>query len=355
MPASSDTAAILSDARARLAAAFGGPAQASHTLLDWYDRHARDLPWRAPPGAAARPEPYRVWLSEIMLQQTTVATVKDYFERFVARWPAVGDLAAAPLEDVLHAWQGLGYYARARNLHRCARAVVQDHGGVFPDTEDGLRALPGIGAYTAAAIAAIAFDRPATVVDGNVERVMARLHGVETPLPDAKPVLRRLAALTAPDDRPGDYAQATMDLGATVCTARSPKCLLCPWSGGLRRASPGHRGRAAAPGGEEGETGAPRHRVVDRGAGRAGHAAPPARKRPARRHDGVPRHRLDRSGAHWRAAHRHYRGTPRRIGQPCLYPFPAGTRGADGARRRLQRPKRSGRIRPGSTGRPCRA
>ena len=232
MPASSDTAAILYDARARLTAAFGGPAQASHALLDWYDRHARDLPWRVPPGAAARPDPYRVWLSEIMLQQTTVATVKDYFERFVACWPAVGDLAAAPLEDVLHGWQGLGYYARARNLHRCARAVVQDHGGAFPDTEDGLRALPGIGAYTAAAIAAIAFGRPATVVDGNVERVMARLHAVETPLPDAKPLLARLAALTAPDDRPGDYAQATMDLGATVCTARSPKCLLCPWSAG---------------------------------------------------------------------------------------------------------------------------
>ena len=268
MPASSDTAAILSDARARLAAAFGGPAQASHTLLDWYDRHARDLPWRAPPGAAARPEPYRVWLSEIMLQQTTVATVKDYFERFVARWPAVGDLAAAPLEDVLHAWQGLGYYARARNLHRCARAVVQDHGGVFPDTEDGLRALPGIGAYTAAAITAIAFDRPATVVDGNVERVMARLHGVETPLPDAKPVLRRLAALTAPDDRPGDYAQATMDLGRrsarhgrrNACCARGPRVApRIAWASrpGCRAGRRRRRNRCAAAscGGSRGRTG----------------------------------------------------------------------------------------------------
>ncbi|MXY39179.1 MAG: A/G-specific adenine glycosylase [Rhodospirillaceae bacterium] len=224
--------AALSAAGARLEADFGGPAPASAALLGWYGRHARDLPWRVPPGAAGRPDPYRVWLSEIMLQQTTVAAVAGYFARFVARWPAVGDLAAAPLDDVLHAWQGLGYYARARNLHRCARAVVQEHGGVFPDTEDGLRALPGIGAYTAAAIAAIAFGRPATVVDGNVERVMARLHAVETPLPAAKPVLRRLAALTTPNDRPGDYAQAVMDLGATVCTARAPQCLLCPWSAG---------------------------------------------------------------------------------------------------------------------------
>ncbi|MDE0148658.1 MAG: A/G-specific adenine glycosylase [Rhodospirillaceae bacterium] len=228
--------AALSAAGARLEAGFGGPAQASAALLDWYGRHARDLPWRVPTGAAGRPDPYRVWLSEIMLQQTTVAAVAGYFARFVARWPAVGDLAAAPLDDVLHAWQGLGYYARARNLHRCARAIMQEHGGVFPDTEDALRALPGIGAYTAAAVAAIAFGRPATVVDGNVERVMARLHAVETPLPAAKPVLRRLAALTTPDGgpdgRPGDYAQAVMDLGATVCTARAPQCLLCPWSAG---------------------------------------------------------------------------------------------------------------------------
>ena len=232
MPASDATDALLPAAAARLSSAFGSPAQASQTLLGWYDRHARDLPWRAPPGTAERPDPYRVWLSEIMLQQTTVAAVRPYFARFTERWPAVGDLAAAPLDEVLHAWQGLGYYARARNLHRCARAVVDDHNGVFPDTEDGLRALPGIGAYTAAAIAAIAFGRPATVVDGNVERVMARLHAVETPLPAAKPVLKRLAALTTPGDRPGDYAQAVMDLGAAVCTARSPQCLLCPWSAG---------------------------------------------------------------------------------------------------------------------------
>ena len=232
MPASSDTDALLSAAAARLAEAFGGPETASHVLLEWYGRHARELPWRIRPGNGERPEPYRVWLSEIMLQQTTVAVVKDYFARFLGRWPTVRDLAAAPQADVLHAWQGLGYYARARNLHRCARAVVQDHGGAFPDTEDGLRALPGIGAYTAAAVAAIAFGRTATVVDGNVERVMARMHAVETPLPAAKPVLKRLAALTTPGDRAGDYAQAVMDLGATVCTARSPQCLLCPWSAG---------------------------------------------------------------------------------------------------------------------------
>ena len=242
--------AVLTAAGARLDAAFGGPAQASAALLDWYGRHARDLPWRIPPGAAARKDPYpdayRVWLSEIMLQQTAVAAVKAYFARFVARWPTVEDLAAAPLDDVLHAWQGLGYYARARNLHRCARTVAQEHGGVFPDTEEGLRALPGIGAYTAAAVAAIAFGRPATVVDGNVERVMARLHAVETPLPAAKPLLGRLAGLTTPaggpQHRPGDYAQAVMDLGAMVCTARSPKCLLCPWSAGC---SAHRRGMAA--------------------------------------------------------------------------------------------------------------
>ena len=233
MPDSDDNAALLSAAEARLAEAFGGPDKAARALLDWYDRHARDLPWRAPPGSNARPDPYRVWLSEIMLQQTTVAAVAGYFARFVARWPTVDDLAAAPLGDVLHAWQGLGYYARARNLHRCAVAVAQEHGGIFPDSEEALRALPGIGAYTAAAVAAIAFGRPATVVDGNVERVTARLHAVETPCyrrPNR--CSKRLAALTVPRDRPGDYAQATMDLGATVCTARSPQCLLCPWSAG---------------------------------------------------------------------------------------------------------------------------
>jgi len=221
-------------------------------LLRWYDRHRRTLPWRAKPGEA--PDPYRVWLSEIMLQQTTVATVGAYFDRFVARFPSVGALANATLEDVLHAWQGLGYYARARNLHACARAVMTVHGGAFPDTVEGLRELPGIGAYTAAAIAAIAFDRKAAAVDGNVERVVARLFAVETPLPGAKAELRRLAETLVPDRRAGDFAQALMDLGATVCTPRAPKCILCPLQAlcrgralGLAEVLPRRRARAARP------------------------------------------------------------------------------------------------------------
>jgi A/G-specific adenine glycosylase len=203
-------------------------------LLAWYDRHARRLPWRVPPDERAvgvAPDPYRVWLSEIMLQQTTVAAVKGYFDAFLDRWPRLADLAAAPREEVMKAWAGLGYYSRARNLKACAEAVADRHGGVFPDTEEGLRALPGIGPYTAAAIAAIAFDRPAPVVDGNVERVLSRVFAVEAPLPAAKPEIRRLAALLTPADRPGDYAQAVMDLGATICTPKRPACGLCPWSG----------------------------------------------------------------------------------------------------------------------------
>lgn len=207
-------------------------AELAGDLLRWYDAHARDLPWRAPPGAGERADPYRVWLSEVMLQQTTVPTVKARFERFLALWPSVADLAVASLEDVLKEWAGLGYYARARNLHAAARVLATAHGGVFPDTVDGLAALPGVGPYTAAAIAAIAFDRPETVVDGNVERVVARLFAVTTSLPQAKGELRRLAATLTPTQRPGDYAQAVMDLGATVCTPRAPKCLLCP----IRRA-----------------------------------------------------------------------------------------------------------------------
>lgn len=199
----------------------------SEILLAWYDGNRRRLPWRAAPGA--RVDPYRVWLSEIMLQQTTVATVGPYFESFVARWPSVTDLAAAELDDVLHAWQGLGYYARARNLHRCARYVAGELGGVFPDQEAGLRKLPGVGAYTSAAIAAIAFGRRSVVMDGNVERVMARVFAVREPLPGAKGTLYELADSVTPESRPGDYAQAVMDLGATVCTPRGPRCLLCPW------------------------------------------------------------------------------------------------------------------------------
>ncbi|MFC7702892.1 A/G-specific adenine glycosylase [Plastorhodobacter daqingensis] len=191
------------------------------------------MPWRIGPADRAtgqRPDPYRVWLSEVMLQQTTVAAVRDYFRRFTARWPDVAALAAAPDEDVMGEWAGLGYYARARNLLKCARAVVSQHHGHFPSTREGLLGLPGIGPYTAAAIAAIAFDEPAVVVDGNVERVMARLHLVETPLPPAKAELIALAAALTPDHRPGDYAQAVMDLGATICTPRNPACGICPWA-----------------------------------------------------------------------------------------------------------------------------
>jgi A/G-specific adenine glycosylase len=196
-------------------------------LLRWYDRHRRVLPWRARKGERA--DPYRVWLSEIMLQQTTVKAVAPYYARFLARFPTVSELAAAPLDDVLKLWAGLGYYARARNLHACAKAVVAQHRGAFPDGEEGLRALPGIGAYTAAAIAAIAFDRPTSPVDGNIERVIARLFAVEEELPAAKPRIRALATSLTPLRRAGDFAQAMMDLGATICTPKNPACGLCPW------------------------------------------------------------------------------------------------------------------------------
>jgi A/G-specific adenine glycosylase len=206
-------------------------------LLAWYDRHRRRLPWRPPAGERA--EPYRVWLSEIMLQQTTVKAVGPYFEKFVARWPDVEALGCASLDDVLRMWAGLGYYSRARNLHACAVAVTRDHGGVFPDTEEGLRALPGIGPYTAAAIAAIAFGRRTMPVDGNIERVVSRLFAVEEPLPQAKPLIQQLAATLlhageensrAGDEksRAGDSAQALMDLGASICTPKKPACALCP-------------------------------------------------------------------------------------------------------------------------------
>lgn len=202
-------------------------------LLRWYDVHARQMPWRVGPSdrqLGVQPDPYAVWLSEVMLQQTTVAAVRGYFHRFITRWPQVADLAAAEDGDVMGEWAGLGYYARARNLLKCARAVVRDHGGRFPNTREALLNLPGVGPYTASAIAAIAFDAPATVVDGNVERVMARLHRVDTPLPAAKPQLTELAALLTPERRAGDYAQAVMDLGATICTPKSPACGICPWS-----------------------------------------------------------------------------------------------------------------------------
>ncbi len=197
-------------------------------LLGWYDQSARILPWRIAPGSAETPDPYRVWLAEVMLQQTTVAAVASYFARFTARWPTVADLAAADDADVMAAWAGLGYYARARNLLACARAVVADHGGIFPDSEAGLRALPGVGDYTAAAVAAIAFGRAAVVVDANIERVIARHRLIETPLPMAKREIRAALSPLVPADRPGDFAQALMDLGATICTPRSPACAICP-------------------------------------------------------------------------------------------------------------------------------
>lgn len=212
-----------------VAPAKAGAKPAASDLLAWYDRHRRDLPWRARPGEFA--DPYRVWLSEIMLQQTTVSAVKPYFAAFLARFPTVEALAAAPSESVMQAWAGLGYYSRARNLHACAKAVVERHGGRFPDTEQGLRGLPGIGAYTAAAVAAIAFGRPAAAVDGNVERVISRVFLVEEPLPRAKGTIRALTEALVPTDRPGDFAQALMDLGATICTPRKPACVICPWMG----------------------------------------------------------------------------------------------------------------------------
>jgi A/G-specific adenine glycosylase len=206
-------------------------------LLDWYDRHRRRLPWRALPGERA--DAYRVWLSEIMLQQTTVKAVGPYFEKFLARWPDVGALARASLDDVLRMWAGLGYYSRARNLHACAVTVLRDHGGLFPDTEEGLRSLPGIGPYTASAIAAIAFDRRTMPVDGNIERVVSRLYAVEDPLPQAKPKIAQLAATLLGEgrtgdekSRAGDSAQALMDLGAAICTPKKPACALCPLNDG---------------------------------------------------------------------------------------------------------------------------
>ncbi|CAG0962184.1 Adenine DNA glycosylase [Rhizobiaceae bacterium] len=200
-------------------------------LLSWYDEHHRKLPWRVGPrdtSSGMRADPYRVWLSEIMLQQTTVEAVKPYFRAFVDRWPDITALANAAEEDVMKAWAGLGYYSRARNLKNCADLVTTVYGGRFPNSEEGLRTLPGIGDYTAAAIAAIAFGRPAAVVDGNVERVMTRFRAIEIPLPEAKRIVREALRPLVPADRPGDFAQATMDLGATICTPRRPSCFLCP-------------------------------------------------------------------------------------------------------------------------------
>jgi A/G-specific adenine glycosylase len=208
----------------QIAPEYGDPRP--RLLLDWYDRHRRRLPWRPPAGERA--DPYRVWLSEIMLQQTSVKTVGPYFEKFLARWPDVAALGRASQDDVLRMWAGLGYYSRARNLHACAVAVLRDHGGVFPDSEEGLRKLPGIGPYTAAAIGAIAFDIRTMPVDGNIERVVSRLYAVEEPLPQAKPLIGELASMLLGPSRAGDSAQALMDLGSSICTPKKPACALCP-------------------------------------------------------------------------------------------------------------------------------
>lgn len=201
-------------------------------ILDWYDKHQRRLPWRAVSNGKVTetPNPYYVWLSEIMLQQTTVVTVGPYFEKFTSIWPSVHDLAKAEKEEVMHEWAGLGYYARARNLHKCAQVVSNDLDGTFPKEQQELEKLPGIGGYTSAAIRAIAFNKPANVVDGNIERIMARIFAIKGPLPDSKKKLKELAGYLSDgrEDRPGDYAQALMDLGATICIPKSPKCVLCP-------------------------------------------------------------------------------------------------------------------------------
>ncbi|GAA0537717.1 A/G-specific adenine glycosylase [Rhizomicrobium palustre] len=201
-------------------------AKVSTLLLAWYDRHRRVLPWRALPGKKA--DPYRVWLSEIMLQQTTVQAVGPYFKDFLSRWPRVEDLAAAPLDEVLAAWAGLGYYARARNLHKAAKVVAEEMGGKFPDTAEGLRALPGVGPYTAGAIAAIAFDRPEAAMDANAERVVARLFAITAPLPGSKPEIIARGKGLVPQNRAGDFAQAMMDLGSAICTVKRPACGNCP-------------------------------------------------------------------------------------------------------------------------------
>ena len=206
----------------------------TRNLLHWYDRHHRVLPWRTSPTekiAGIIPNPYKVWLSEIMLQQTTVEAVKSYFNAFVSRWPTIHSLAAASEDDILRAWAGLGYYSRARNLKKCADTIVTQHKGEFPDKAAALKELPGIGDYTSAAIAAIAFGEPVAVVDGNVERVISRLYTIDTPLPAAKTEIRALMGQLTPSDRPGDFAQAMMDLGATICTPRRPACAICPLNG----------------------------------------------------------------------------------------------------------------------------
>ncbi|GAA0592027.1 A/G-specific adenine glycosylase [Paenochrobactrum glaciei] len=207
------------------------PMDIAQSLLRWYDKHHRVLPWRITPSQSAqgiKPDPYKIWLSEVMLQQTTVEAVKAYFLKFTKAWPTIDALAAADDDDIMRAWAGLGYYSRARNLKKCADLVVADYGAGFPQNAAELKKLPGIGDYTSAAIAAIAFNQPEPVVDGNVERVITRLYAITTALPQAKPQIRELTEAITPIDRPGDFAQAMMDLGATICTPKRPACALCP-------------------------------------------------------------------------------------------------------------------------------
>lgn len=206
-------------------------------LLRWYDENARELPWRVPPELSKNghlPDPYHVWLSEIMLQQTQVKTVIAYFLKFLKLWPSLTDMAQADTEDILKAWAGLGYYSRARNLKKCADLLYAEYDGNFPSDAGELTKLPGIGAYTSAAISAIAFGKPAVVVDGNIERIMARFHLISTPIPKAKPEIAAHVNAILPEVRAGDFAQAMMDLGATICTPKSPDCNCCPWEIGCK-------------------------------------------------------------------------------------------------------------------------
>ncbi len=288
----------------------------SSKLIAWYDRHHRDLPWRVSPPMARSgitANPYHVWLSEVMLQQTTVQAVKSYFRTFLERWPTVEALASAPTDDVMAAWAGLGYYARARNLKACAETVVRDHGGAFPDTEEGLRTLPGIGDYTAAAIAAIAFDRPAAVMDGNVERVISRLYAIDAPLPGSKPLMREKVRQITPQSRPGDFAQAMMDLGATICTPKRPACALCPFNADCTALAkddperfPSRRPRSRSPSG--------RRCLRCRGSRGLSAAAAADRQRAAGGHDRNTDHGMDSAAGR---RHRH-RGRPLPSDwQPC--------------------------------------
>ena len=304
-------------------------------LLAWYDAHRRELPWRARAGEA--PDPYRVWLSEIMLQQTTVATVKERYAAFLARWPTIDDLARAPLDDVLAQWAGLGYYARARNLHACALAVVEAYQGRFPRDEAALRRLPGVGPYTAAAIAAIAFDQPCVAVDGNVERVIARLHAIETPPRKVAPLVREKAAALMSPARPGDSVQALMELGALVCAPRTPDCPACPLSPDCAARRLGAQSDYPAREVKAAEAEAPRRDLYP-AARRRGVAPAPAAARALRRHERLSVDAFDAGYRHRGILAFRARASAvaraRRAGDAYLYAFRAG---GDGVRRAYAR------------------